>query len=1218
MAVVEFPSGDVIAEKPPVHGLLDGTERARALDISASWIVEAPAGSGKTGLLIQRFLKLVATVEDPAEVLALTFTQKATAEMRDRIVTALRTVQDGSFVIEDDFDRLTHGLAQAVLRQDANRGWRLLERPYRLNIRTIDSLCSEIARTVPLLASGVGDARPVRDPSQLYRRAAHTVLMRFGGDDTALNDAVRTVLQHRDGNLTYCERVLASMLSTREQWNRLIPLDGAELTDEVLDGDVLPRLNGALERTLCAALTRLHQNFPEHLLRRVANIAHQLASEEGCNDDANPFIPCAMLPSTPGTEAQHLDQWILIAQLLLKGDGNWRARFAPNDIKAVASADHKSDLKQLITVLSQTEQLRELLCGIKSLPPQIYPPEQWTVAKALFRLLRYALDELQALFAREEVCDFSAVALAARSALKSGTFSMEVRPRHLLVDEMQDTSSVQYELLEDLTTGWDGHSQTIFLVGDPKQSIYLFRQARVELFQKATRAARLGTIPLQPLRLCTNFRSGSHLVGEFNRMFSSIFPREDASEGDVSYTPATAVLPSQTGEELRWTIDTLPYCEGDTAASRHARDRALKDEAEAIGSTIAAWRHCHGSAGKIAVLTRSRTHVKEIVKVLGRAGIPFRAVEIEALGERQEVLDILSITRALLHPADRTAWLAVLRAPWCGTGVAGLFTLAAGDAHDHCRQSLPQHLRLRAASLPEPVQKRVIRTLHVMDGAMRHTRTEPLASRVERTWRSLGGDMCTDEAGRENVRLFLRMLDTMEAEGEAVTAHTLDARLKKLYAEPSHAENAIDIMTIHKAKGLEWDMVLVPGMHRASARDPWALLDWLELPTHAPDGTRDILLAPLPSSAGEKSLLNEYIKNTRKQRSSAEIKRLIYVAATRAKTSLQLFAWPELTKDGDLSRINDTLFGVPRPSLKIVRTRQASPKQPFAVDQDDLPEPLALAASEDVPSSSKRKPARFQRLAAHYDPLEQLHRAALPPSPLLGLEPQRFPRLEGSFGARAVGSVIHAFIERLLREFEARLHQGDPDALARQLLQELPSWRSAINATLSASGLPPAEVERAAHTVLRALHTLLESRDGRWLMLPHHDAAIETSWRTATGEAIGQVRIDRSFFAGPQPHAPHDGTLWIVDFKTGDHDRNLDAFLEEERLRYEPQLRAYAEVLLRSVPPGTPVMLALFYPLMGRLLFWRYHQDAEQHNTTQDRFSNFSACNGKAQRSLFE
>ena len=425
----------------------DAAEREQALDIGRSWIVEAPAGSGKTGLLIQRYLKLLGVANDPAEVLALTFTLKATAEMKERVLQAVRDAAADTPVKPTDFDRLTRSLAQGALQRDAEKGWQLLDRPYRLNIRTIDSLCSAIARAVPLLAGNGGVARPMQDAVPLYRRAARAVMLHLGGPDTAISDAIRTVLLHRDGDLPYCEGLIAEMLGTREQWGRLVPLSGPELDDEVLDRVVLPRLNDALQHTLCAALTHLHSCFPPAELERIAGIMQELAFAEGFGDTPTPFAECRHAAGAPGTDAVHIDHWLLVAHLLLteKG-GTWRRSFQTKLLKTEIPPHLQAEIKELIRQIG-SEELESLLHALRQLPPAEYPQDQWRVAKALFRLLQLAIVELKLLFASEEVCDFSEVALAARAALESDAGEAQAAfgtPLcHLLVDEMQDTSSSQ-------------------------------------------------------------------------------------------------------------------------------------------------------------------------------------------------------------------------------------------------------------------------------------------------------------------------------------------------------------------------------------------------------------------------------------------------------------------------------------------------------------------------------------------------------------------------------------------------------------------------------------------------------------------------------------------------------------------------------------------------------------------------------------------------------
>ena len=129
------------------------------------------------------------------------------------------------------------------------------------------------------------------------------------------------------------------------------------------------------------------------------------------------------------------------------------------------------------------------------------------------------------------------------------------RLRHLLVDEMQDTSATQYELIHQLTRTWDGATQTLFLVGDPKQSIYLFRQARVERFLRTMHHACFGDIPLQSLRLTANFRSQRGLVEAFNDTFEHIFPAPGDASATPSDVPFVAAVPTRdpsATQDLAW------------------------------------------------------------------------------------------------------------------------------------------------------------------------------------------------------------------------------------------------------------------------------------------------------------------------------------------------------------------------------------------------------------------------------------------------------------------------------------------------------------------------------------------------------------------------------------------------------------------------------------------------------------------------------------------
>ncbi len=1195
----------------------DSNERELALDITRSFIVEAPAGSGKTGLLIQRFLKLLASksVTDPAQILAITFTRKATHEMRDRVLQQLAAAHHGT-PAANDFDRDTRPLAKDVLARDRHLDWRLLDHPERLNISTIDAVCAQIARSLPVL-TGAAAQSPTEESSELYAEGARRTLTHLGGDDPRLTAALELLLLHRDGNLADCETLIAEMLGWRDQWGDLIPLTGEQLTEHYLETVTLPRLNKALDRAICRGLTRIDRLMPPALCHEFALLAHRMSAADGYQGADSPIALCSELKSAPGTAAADLAHWRALAHIAIApSTKSWRKSrgITPQFMKFDISPQHKAELIGLVESFSDIPGLLEALRGLANLPPVEYPAEQWHVAKALFRVLSRALIELQIVFATRGKCDFTEFSLLARAALRdpqalddlaaSTGFNLE----HLLVDEMQDTSSSQYELIRLLTHHWDGHSQTVFLVGDPKQSIYLFRQARVEGFLDTLRTQRLGDLPLTPLYLTANFRSQANLVARFNETFVPIFGAEAPTQGPethesrvphareasvgstsassfaVPYRAAWASRDATPGPHIEWHTAVLPY-NSDTELRADARRRQSRKNAAAIRRLVETWRarrlpldrqpspqNPAGKPWKIAVLVRGRKDLLEIVRAFkSRDPIPFRAVKTEPLGERQEVLDLLALTRALLHPADRTAWLALLRTPWCGLTLRDLHTLAGEDVQDARSSNESPILTLlaqRGHLLSPDGIARLEPFYTVISSALTERGRLPLSQWVERTWRAFSADRFASPGELANIQRFLELLDQIEAEPGPFSIVRLEQRLATLFAAESTTPGAVDLMTIHNAKGLEWDFVVVPTLESSSGKNGNRLLSWIELEAgNQADEVAHGIVAPVQPKGSEAFALNKWMNAVRYAREAAERKRLFYVACTRAKEELHLFAAPQRSAKGDLS---------PRPD-SLLRAAWAAAEAIFATAPEPIqtsePEVFQIAASGLSLVTAKPTPERtIQRI-----PLSAFPQSSIIPTtvgaPGLGSETWAFTRPEGSFEARAFGNAMHTFLELLA----TRIATGRKPAT---LLQEIPTWTPRIGTILRAGGLAPTEIQRATANVLRSLIRTLEDPIGQWILAPHPEASSETSIVSA-GETI---RLDRTFLAGSEPQSTGETHLWIVDYKTGSHGaEGLEVFLTREREKYAPQLEAYAHHLAQR---GLPIRLGLYYPTLSKLLWW--------------------------------
>ena len=607
----------------------DWEQREHSLDADRSFIVQAPAGSGKTELLIQRFLALLARVERPEEIAAITFTIKAAAEMRKRVFDALRAARHSPRPDAPHMAR-TWDLARAAIERNDALGWKLDESADRLRVQTIDALCASLTRQMPVLSRFGAQPEPLEDASHLYVQAARNLLasLEIGGDERG--PLVARLLTHIDNNVAVVQKLLATMLAQRDHWIRTI----GEAPDR-------RHLERALTEVRDAAIARVNELWPREL--------------------------DLMRPDGP-------EGWKALAAGQLTKEGAWR-------------------VKGVSPVLVPMEELREQLHAIRSLPEPTYTDEQWDALDAIVKLAPQAVAELQIVFAAHGQADFIEIAQGAVRALGDESdptdllLSLDYRIRHILVDEFQDTSHSQYELLVKLTSGWEpGDGRTLFLVGDPMQSIYRFREAEVALFLKAWREG-IGSVPLEPLTLSSNFRSQANIVSWVNDTFQAIMPgHDDLHSGAVRYSPSQPVH-----EGFPESVTFHTFYGGDA-----------RGEGDRVAAVVQAALEGRGldadKPSTVAILVRNRSHLLEVIPRLRDAKIPYRAIEIEELGERPVVQDLLALTRALAHPADRVAWLAVLRAPWCGLSLADLVALGGGEDAPTIWEAMHDEVRLAALS----------------------------------------------------------------------------------------------------------------------------------------------------------------------------------------------------------------------------------------------------------------------------------------------------------------------------------------------------------------------------------------------------------------------------------------------------------------------------------------------------------------------------------------
>ncbi len=1194
-----------------IEAAADAGAREAALDIRRSVIVQAPAGSGKTDLLTRRYLRLLSAVDEPEKILAITFTRAATAEMRFRILSDLEAVAGHRPSLPEDAARIA--LAQAALANAERRGWNIFEHPQRLAIETIDSLSLRIAHDRPLLARLGGHFQPVDDASALYALAARRTLERLGGPNAALDEALARLLDLRDNRLADCQSLLARMLEVRDQWAQAFPLS-KEMTEDDWN-KVRTNLEAPFHSEVHRVLSEAHR-----LLTRQPAIADRLlelaayarANGNECLNGIDTISP-----------GMTVESWKSVCDFLLTGNDEWRRSVNVRLGFPATGRDarqRKDAMLNLLDQLRNTSQLLPALCAIRELPPLTYTDTQWTTLRNIFTVLRQAVGELKVVFAEQNQVDFTELTIAAVNILNcfpERIADITGNIRHLLIDEFQDTSRRQHELISALLNAWNqgsdddsdeksganGLPRTVFLVGDPMQSIYMFRQAEVELFTLVCNRG-IGDPPIicQPVQLSMNFRSHQGLTEPLNRMFSAIcaeeVPAGAAAVGFVEAASASLAAPEKS-------FHIHPRVIG--SAGRHptlaevaeAQRQEAGDLLRIIQSHLPHVERARASGGeyRVAVLVRARSHLAQLIPLLRQNRIQFRAVEIEHLSEREELLDLLAITRALLHPMDRIAWLSVLRAPWCGLTLSDLHRLTGSDSPASKNISILELIERNQQLLSADGQQRLARTAGILRRALdlrwRQSESPSFSSWIERTWSTLGGPACIDAGAYENTQVFFSMLDAVTPDGIAPSTAAFEEEFKRLFAQPDPAVSercGVQLMTIHKAKGLGFEVVLVPGLDRQSSSDRNPLvcsLERIHLQATAAEnaGETEFLVAPLGLHGEDTEPLYRWVRKQRQIRFDEERKRLFYVACTRARRELHLFGTAAVSASGVKAENGDSLLRAAWPAL---HTEFESAYREAETGGGILSFPPAGILEEVAAAADFARDHTLRRLPLDAEPISAAQNVTIAGS--IGVSQpasNAFTRRQGKRQSRVVGSAVHILLERFGSDLvRVSSELGVPGSGSARTSAEGEIQARAAS-VLRAFGITGDSLYSAAEAVTGLLLACAADPVCRWILAPHPEAQSETSWTgfASGGSRLRTLRADRVFRAGTAPLAEGSDVLWVIDYKTGEVEAGA-LFLQAERAVYAPQLMAYAAALRALHGAETKIRLGLYYPAIAAFDYW--------------------------------
>jgi ATP-dependent exoDNAse (exonuclease V) beta subunit len=456
-------------------------------------------------------------------------------------------------------------------------------------------------------------------------------------------------------------------------------------------------------------------------------------------------------------------------------------------------------------------------------------------------------------------------------------------------------------------------------------------------------------------------------------------------------------------------------------------------------------------------------------------------------------------------------------------------------------------------AMSDDARNRLARILPVLEMARAHRRRGNLRQRVETTWVALGGPAAAgDLAALEDAEAFLSLLEASEQAGDLDDANAFEETLASLYARPDPEGNErLQVMTIHKAKGLEFDTVILPGLHAGTRRSDSPLLLWMERPRLT--GETELLMAPIRAAGQEeKDPLYEFVNTLAKEKNEHEQGRLLYVAVTRAIRRLELFGFVRAKRQPDgeielktptsgslLSRLWPVIEGTYRDALTRWR-----------------PAPAANTNDEHAPASCIRRfPADWH----------------LPASPAsvewaggdveLESEDEVIEYSWAGETARLIGVVVHRFFQQIATE---GLDTWDEKHVQRQ--------RPSIRAMLIGLGASPDTLDDAENRTMLALSNALEDDAGRWILDAHSDANNELALTVWSDDGPKTYIIDRCF-------VDTDGTRWVIDYKTGYREGgDIEGFMVQEVERYTLQLKRYAELMQEM--ENRPIQIGLYYPLL--------------------------------------
>lgn len=1005
--------------------LQDSEARKQAISPHDSFIVQAPAGSGKTELLTQRFLKLLTIVDAPEQIFALTFTRKAANEMRGRILSTLEACQKEQ--VQSSRPE-TFLLAQTVLARDKALNWEILRYPNRLRVMTIDALCQLLVTAIPLQKEKSSGTEIEALPARLYERAVWACFQHALEDNT-LQPALLALLAHLDNRQDRLLALWVELLKSRDQWLPILFKAQAQTKMQVEEG---------LKHIETRAVERLLKSIPNVYQEALRGFCVQLGSVLG---EYAVFKNWRKFDALTREQAQLLAKLLLTTQKTVRKKIDHHIKFTRECCEPLLYQSLKAEGEALFEQLAFAEEFVKALTDMFYLPETAYEEGQWSILSALFTLLPVLAAHLKLVFQEALKMDFIEVASLALTALGDEdsptdlALYLDYRIQHLLIDEFQDTSYTQFHLLTRMISGWQaGDGRTMFIVGDPMQSIYRFRQAEVGLFLKV-QAEGMGELSLTPLSLSCNFRSSSQLVAWMNQAMSCIFPKQDDMEsGSVQFHAAVPVRPEDANAEVH----------GVLLEDKHQEALYIAEKVEKLLTAF--------PEDSIAILVRSRSQLEMIIPVLQKQGIDFEGVDLFSLSSVSHLRDIYNLTQALLMPAERLPWFSVLRSPYVGLSLPDLHAVALLTRSSSIYSNLD--FLSQSESLSLVGRERLAFASLVFTRMFELKFQYTLSEWILHTHQQLHGEAWCGPDEIQDLEQFFDLIDHVSEHHTLSDWRAFETYCKALFVKQSKPAR-LKIMTIHQAKGLEFDTVILPSLGAKTRRSEQPLLRSLSLvQAH---GDKWWLISPLKASHEETSAIYEYLTRLDAEKDKYEQLRVLYVALTRAKRRLYLLDYHATpAKESFRSTLSQLTF------------------EPFVSTVTTL--------------SNKIKEAGFYRV-----PLKTYLKQILPLCP----EGHEVMILSTDNRARVLGVIAHRWLQWVCERKINHVSAMPWLAIERNCLE---------------AGFVNQEKDWAINALQTQFQRLFNSEIGQWIIASHTDEQNEYALLVSENNAVKTYIVDRTFY----------------------------------------------------------------------------------------------------------